>query len=168
MTSENTGLSRRTLAKGAAWAAPAVAVAAAAPMVAASPIITVGQAGDACKLPGNSCSSAGYNKGYLQALRVCNNSTQSATMTITTPAYLTINGVVTEFTPFPATFQLDDTGCENVVLNINLQDDSRQSSITGTIYYSFVAADAQTGTGSVTIATAATPPCADCAAPISA
>lgn len=32
------GVSRRTLAKGAAWAAPAVAVAAVAPMVAASPI----------------------------------------------------------------------------------------------------------------------------------
>ncbi len=40
MTTEHTnGLSRRTLAKGAAWAVPVVAVAAAAPMVSASPVV---------------------------------------------------------------------------------------------------------------------------------
>jgi len=53
MTSENSGLSRRTLAKGAAWAAPAVVVAAAAPKVSASPplppCVTFAFTGDACR-----------------------------------------------------------------------------------------------------------------------
>lgn len=167
MTSENSsGLSRRTIAKGAAWAAPAVVVAAAAPKVSASPIVTVSQAGPACKLPGNSCSSAGYNKGYLQALRICNNSSQSVVVTITTPASLTFNDEVTEFTPIPSSFSLTTTGCQTVVLNLNLQDNSENSSISGTIHYSFAAADGQTGTGSVDVNTESTPPCSDCQAPV--
>lgn len=52
------GISRRTLAKGAAWSVPAAAVVAAAPAYAASPKPCVGAVcvtltGDACKHPGN-------------------------------------------------------------------------------------------------------------------
>ncbi len=49
MTTENQGLSRRTLAKGAAWAVPVVGIAAAVPAMAASKEVnTCG-----CKDPGN-------------------------------------------------------------------------------------------------------------------
>lgn len=68
MTSENTGLSRRTLAKGAAWAAPAVVVAAAAPQVAASPVcLTYTFTGDACRWTG-----ANNNWAYHLTLQICN------------------------------------------------------------------------------------------------
>lgn len=164
---EKTGVSRRTVAKAMAWAVPAIAIAAPAPAyAAASPIITVSQAGPACKLPGNSCANEGFNKGYLQALEICNNSTQSVTVSITTPAFLTINGEVKEFTPVPGSFQIDPDGCQIVVLNLNLQDNSEQSDIVGTLNWTFVAADQQTGSGTTPINTAVTPPCEDCTAPV--
>ena len=56
-------ISRRTVAKGMAWAVPAVAVSAAVPAYAVSPfrpptwLLTA-----ACKSPGNSCNS--FPKGY--------------------------------------------------------------------------------------------------------
>ena len=64
-------VSRRTLAKGAAWSVPAVALASAAPALASSiqtpPTVTVG---DACKYPGNSCD--GYKKAYRVYMSICN------------------------------------------------------------------------------------------------
>jgi len=72
MSTDNS-LSRRTLARGAAWTVPAVAIAAAAPVMAASggpPTIT--QTGNACKNSGNSCKSR--PKGYTVPLRLCNQS----------------------------------------------------------------------------------------------
>jgi hypothetical protein len=59
-------ISRRTVAKGAAWSVPAVLIAKSTPALAASPPIVI-DFGDstACKLPGNSWGSAGYNKGYV-------------------------------------------------------------------------------------------------------
>ncbi len=52
MTTENSGLSRRTLAKGAAWAAPAVVVAAATPAMAASCTYTLELSAASCKVAG--------------------------------------------------------------------------------------------------------------------
>lgn len=69
------GVSRRTLAKGAAWAVPAVTIAAAAPAYAVSgnpPLVTGGQA---FKMPGNSCAQAGATgnrKAYLFTFRLVN------------------------------------------------------------------------------------------------
>ncbi len=168
MTEDTTklGLSRRTLAKGAAWSVPAVAVAAAAPAMAASALVTVSEAGDACKLPGNSCSNAGYNKGYLQPLTICNNSTVSVTVTITEPATLTFNGNSTVFTPVPASFTVAPGGCQNVTLNLNLQDNSQNSSITGTLNWTAIGGSLSVS-GSTAINTASTPPCVDCAPPAS-
>ena len=59
-------ISRRTVAKGAAWSLPAVLIAKSTPALAASPPIII-DFGDssACKIPGNSWGSAGYNKGYV-------------------------------------------------------------------------------------------------------
>lgn len=156
-------ISRRTLAKGTAWAVPAVAVASVAPSVAASPIVTVSEAGKACKLPGNSCGGQGYNKGYLQPLEICNNSnTATITVTITEPAYLLINGKRVQFHPNPKTFTVDPGDCQRVILNLNLQDNSTNSSIKGTIKWTYESTDGQSGEGTTDIYTAATPPCINC------
>ena len=67
-------ISRRTVAKGAAWSAPVILGGVAAPTYAASgstPIIT---AGPACKLPGESCSP--FSKGYIFLAKVENTSTK--------------------------------------------------------------------------------------------
>lgn len=52
--SQAKGLSRRTIAKGAAWSVPAVALASAAPAIAASGGGPLSLVGTPCKLPGNS------------------------------------------------------------------------------------------------------------------
>jgi hypothetical protein len=65
---DTTPPSRRSVVKGAAWAVPAVVVAAAAPTVAASPgPLTF--TGGACKLPGNAND---IFKGYLFELQAVN------------------------------------------------------------------------------------------------
>ncbi|TQN48757.1 hypothetical protein FHX52_1903 [Humibacillus xanthopallidus] len=61
----STSPSRRSVVKGAAWAVPAVAVAAAAPTVAAS-VGLLSLTGNACKLPGSSNS---VYKGYVFELK---------------------------------------------------------------------------------------------------
>jgi len=69
---EDRRISRRTIAKGAAWAIPAVPLVMATPAYAASgggPTIILG---DACKLPGASCSGV-FVKGYIFDATVCNN-----------------------------------------------------------------------------------------------
>lgn len=67
--STSSGISRRTLAKGAAWAVPAVALASTVPAYAASgeDCVTVGYAGGACKRPGNSEKDApkAYELGFV-------------------------------------------------------------------------------------------------------
>lgn len=167
------GVSRRTVVKGAAWAVPAITVASAVPAMAASATVTVSEAGDACKLPGNSCSNAGYSKGYLQPLTICSRSPYIVTVTITTPATLEFNGVPTVFTPVPASFTLPAATaaqpqvCQRVILNLNLQDNSQNSSIYGTLYWTFVSRRAdgtivETGSGTTAISTAATAPCSNC------
>lgn len=68
---EDRRISRRTIAKGAAWAIPAVPLAVATPAYAASgggPTIVVG---DACKLPGNSCGNV-FVKGYIFDVTITN------------------------------------------------------------------------------------------------
>lgn len=63
-------LTRRSVARGAAWAAPAAMVAGAAPAFATSgPPPTFEQTGQ-CKSPGNSC--AVFPKGYEFRFTVCN------------------------------------------------------------------------------------------------
>lgn len=73
MTEETTKpVSRRTVAKGAAWATPVILGGVAAPAYAASGGGPVVQGGPGCKLPGNSC--ANWNKGYLFRFTITNNS----------------------------------------------------------------------------------------------
>ena len=65
MTKPKSGISRRTVVKGTAWAVPAVVVATAAPAMAASPCLTASFGGNSCKQPGE----GGNNKGYR--LQIC-------------------------------------------------------------------------------------------------
>ena len=74
MTHNETGSglrpSRRTVVKGAAWAVPAVAVAASTPASASSPVPPEIQFGESqlCKLPGASQADNCYDKGYVAFL----------------------------------------------------------------------------------------------------
>lgn len=156
------GISRRTVTKAMAWAIPAMTVAATVPIAAASEIVTVSEAGDACKLPGNSCAPQ-WSKGYLQPLDICNNDDSATiTVTITTPATLLFNGTSTEFTPVPSQFVVGPNDCQRVILNLNLQDNSQNSSISGTLDWTWSASTGQSGSGQTTINTPATEPCVNC------
>lgn len=153
---------RRTVALGAAWAVPAISVATAVPAhAAASPIVTVSSGGNACKLPGNSCDD--WSKGYLQPLVICNKSQESVIVTIVQPATLTFNGTQKTFEPIPASYTIAPGSCKDFILNINLQDNSQQSTITGTLSWTWESTVShQTGTTTTTINSATTPPCVNC------
>lgn len=65
-------ISRRTVAKGAAWSAPVILGGVAAPTYAASggsPTLSIG---GACKAPGKSCKP--FEKGYVVTLTITNDS----------------------------------------------------------------------------------------------
>ena len=67
-------ISRRTVAKGAAWTTPVILGGVAAPAYAASgqtPQLSLGQA---CKAPGNSCNP--FRKGYVVPLTITNPSSK--------------------------------------------------------------------------------------------
>lgn len=71
----DTSVSRRTLAKGVAWTAPAIAVAAAAPSLAASSSTVDPPTVDESRSHGTRCQGSsqepsGYNKGYRVFLAV--------------------------------------------------------------------------------------------------
>jgi len=73
------GVSRRTVVKGAAWAVPAITVASAVPAVASSgEFLTL--TGSGCKQPGNSQSNY---KGYVFKLTASNTTSSPVTITIT-------------------------------------------------------------------------------------
>ena len=79
MSKPKSGISRRTVVKGTAWAVPAVVVASAAPAMAASPCLTASFGGNSCKQPGLGQNADGY------ALRICftNNCASTVTITVT-------------------------------------------------------------------------------------
>ncbi|GGB69968.1 hypothetical protein N798_15675 [Knoellia flava TL1] len=73
---EERRISRRTIAKGAAWTVPAVPLVMATPAYAASGGGPTGNFLGACKQPGNSCEPYGFNKGYSFLVSVTNTSTK--------------------------------------------------------------------------------------------
>lgn len=98
------GISRRTLAKGAAWAAPAVAVAAAAPNVAASPVtpppcITAAFTGNPCRISNEKI----YRFGFC-----ITNACTDASLTFTVTKLINRSGKLLSTTnnPFPTTVTL--------------------------------------------------------------
>ena len=91
------GSNRRTVVKGAAWAVPAVAVAAAAPAMAASPCLTAEFLGDSCKQPGS-----GNDFGYRLQICFTNTCNREITITVTevaanvgNPVVLAVNQTIT-------------------------------------------------------------------------
>lgn len=85
------GVSRRTVVKGAAWAVPAIAVASSVPAMAASGPIIPRPAGNACKHPGEP-------KYYHFTFCFNNTSAQSITISLN---YMVVNGITGPNT-FPA------------------------------------------------------------------
>lgn len=83
------GVTRRTLAKGAAWTVPAVATVAAAPAMAAS-VGPLTFTGNACKLPGNSSSTF---KGYVFELVANNVLGPNPLDTVTVITAVSVDGV---------------------------------------------------------------------------
>lgn len=79
MSKPKSGVSRRTVVKGTAWAFPAVVVASAAPAMAASPCLTATFGGGSCKQPGTGQNNFGFN------LNICftNTCTSSVTIVVT-------------------------------------------------------------------------------------
>lgn len=87
------GVSRRTVVKGAAWAVPAITVASAVPAMAASqgPIYFTG---NACKLPGASIGDGvNYKQGYVFELIATNVVGPNPLDVITVISAVTVNGV---------------------------------------------------------------------------
>jgi hypothetical protein len=78
--------SRRAVVRGAAWATPAVVIAAAAPSVAASVTVALRVTGSGCKLPGNSNDLV---KGYVFGIEIVNSGAVAADVTLT---QITIDG----------------------------------------------------------------------------
>ena len=144
MSSQHTvgpSTTRRTLVKGAAWSVPVVAVAGAAPAMAASgggPNVTIG---GACKLPGNSCGNV-FVKGYIFDLTITNNTGKAI--------YLYEPWIINEDNPdlelffqavidadtgqelaFPILLEPGDTVA--LILNAGENGDSANQSLTGNI-----------------------------------
>ena len=80
------GISRRTVAKAAAWSVPAIALAVSTPAYAASPDGTITLTGDGCKLPGNATE---VYKGYAFEAIISNTTAVDVTIAVTS---LTLRG----------------------------------------------------------------------------
>jgi hypothetical protein len=97
MTKPKSGVSRRTVVKGTAWAVPAVVVASAAPAMAAgtSQCLTATFGGNSCKQPGQGQNDFGYR------LQFCftNTCAIAGTVNVTRIASNTGNPVVLNFNP---------------------------------------------------------------------
>lgn len=76
-----TGPSRRTVVAAAAWSVPVIAVASAAPAMAASPGVITFDPGQACKHPGQ--SQRPFNQDYHFVITVKNTTGEDVTVTIT-------------------------------------------------------------------------------------
>lgn len=177
MSTTANGLSRRTLAKGAAWSVPVVAVAGAVPAYAISPKGTVvfNQTG-ACKLPGNSCKP--FRKGYLLVGQLCN-TWSNATVTITasgSSGHIGGQPVVWGFDGFvldgssqaQKTVTLKPGECVNVKFGVYDRGNSQNTSIGGSLSYNYTAvsstdpSDAASGKGTVTFGASSVSPCVNC------
>ena len=153
MTNETSGISRRTLAKGAAWAVPAVAVAAATPAMAASPKPCVGAVcvtltGDACKHPGNP-------KWYHFGVTIKNSSTTD-TFTVQF-ASMNVNGEIKTPTSSPGGLSPSSTTIgPNTTLSVIIDAGLYSNSANGVATLTFSVGGVQ---GSATTNVNDLPPC---------
>ena len=153
-------VSRRSVAKGMAWAVPAIAVAGAAPAFAVSGDITV-VPNSACKSPGASCSV--YNKGYALGFTVTNNTRLPIVIDIDCIKNGLLGGVPTTFTIFATpTWEIAAGASQTILVGIVDQGSSPQTSISGTALFTWFAPSetpAECRYGQVAFGAADTPPC---------
>jgi hypothetical protein len=97
MTKPKSGISRRTVVKGTAWAVPAVVVASAAPAMAAgtSQCLTATFGGNSCKQPGTGQNDFGYRLEFC----FTNTCSVAGTINVTRIASNVGNPVVKIFDP---------------------------------------------------------------------
>ena len=116
-------VSRRTLAKGAAWSVPTVALAATAPALASS-IQTPPRFvfGGACKSPGNSCKT--FPKGYKFTFTICNDSPVDIYIHTVSYAVSGTNLTLTDQTPKPILVKANQ--CEVVVFTADSSNSANQ------------------------------------------
>lgn len=173
MSTQQTGgpsTTRRTLVKGAAWSVPVVAVAGAAPAMAASQDVTFDNLGQACKLPGASCQKeVGVTKGYAVALRFCTNVRGTVTVDFGT-ATGTLCGEEKTWSvgPDPLVIAGSDDGsqrCEILNLGLEGEPDSRNCEISGSIPFTWTSSNGLSGSGTIFFSAPATPPCDNCQQP---
>ena len=93
MTEQSVGTSRRTLAKGAAWSVPAVAVALAAPAAAASPKPCIGSLCFGCATV-YKCCSGGPQALYWACITFTNKGSTPATISFNYTVNTSANGPV--------------------------------------------------------------------------
>jgi len=117
-TSPQSGISRRTVVAGTAWALPAIVVASAAPAMAASgPVVLSGRA---CKGPGNGANTKDY---YLEVIL---NNTSSVTKTFCFTSIVLIGATITLGQCYPVGPNSEQT----VTITINNRPDSANGSAT--------------------------------------
>ena len=143
MTDQPRTLNRRSLAKGAAWSVPAIAIAASAPASATSGPKPTGTALATCKQPGGSCSP--IVKGYLFKLTLKNNDTSDPIWVYTSGTYapiitdsaglgMTYAGAYVNGTWYAAgtNFQVPAGATVTIILNA-ASDNSANTPVEGTI-----------------------------------
>lgn len=117
LSTEPTGLRRRTLVAGTAWAIPAVAVVGAAPAFAASPVCVGGvciSVQEACKHPGE----GQHDKEYHFTFKFCNNGSQTLVLAVTAMSLLPKSGAAPVFTvPAGTGAELAPGGCFTFTLH---------------------------------------------------
>lgn len=178
-------VSRRTLAVGAAWAVPTLALAAAAPALAASGEIWFEPVGLACKSPGASCQQeTGITKGYVVRVRMCSSFTQDVTVTVH-DAMVSLSGNTatawevsadpqnpwligsapdpggTADPIFRIPASTTDPMCTLVDFGIQGTPSSTNVSISGSAPFNWVTSN-DAGTGTVEMSATQTPPCDHC------
>ncbi|WP_353814434.1 hypothetical protein [Agromyces sp. SYSU T00266] len=151
------GVSRRTVAKAAAWSVPVVALAVATPAYAASPgIITL--TGEGCKLPGNSASTY---KGYAFVASIQNTFNVPITVSITSAS---LNGedlggvAVVNLDTCQATTTSFNVPANSTFPNIAIVTQNAASSSNGTLVLTYEISGGPGGSESVSEAVPAVPP----------
>ena len=110
------GISRRTLAAGAAWSVPVIAVASAAPAYAASrPCIAPSVSVEGCKYPGG---SQPWDKSYRAPITFRNNCQEELKVTITSVTWGGCGGAATDFAIVFAGGNVDGQAAVNTQLTI--------------------------------------------------
>lgn len=121
--SDSTGVRRRAVVKGVAWATPAVVVAQAAPAFALSTVPPTFRYIGACKSPGQSCKV--FPKGYQFTFEVCNNSSEDIWLYSISYSVSGTNLTLTHQSP-PLPYRLAAGQCQTVEFRADSSNSANQ------------------------------------------